>query len=61
LNGQEAEVDMHTGIARLLREGSERVTGLVVPNDTTNRGLSTLGQPQAGAATAATKPTGGKP
>ncbi len=61
LNGQQAEVDMHTGIARLLRGGTERVTGLVVPNDTTNRSLSTVGQPQAGGPTAATKPTGGKP
>jgi hypothetical protein len=52
---------MHTGIARLLRGGTERVTGLVVPNDTTNQGLSNLGQPQAGGPTAATKATGGKP
>lgn len=39
LDGQEAEVNMKTGIARLLRGGSSRVTGLVMPNDTTNQSL----------------------
>ena len=33
LDGQEAEVNMKTGIARLLRGQGTRVTGLVVPND----------------------------
>jgi len=54
LNGQEAEVDMKTGIARLLRGETERVTGLVVPNDATNRDVPALTQPNGGAA-----PSGG--
>jgi lipopolysaccharide export system protein LptA len=40
LDGQEAEVNMKTGIARLLRGQGTRVTGLVVPNDSANRDLT---------------------
>jgi len=39
LNGQEAEVNMKTGISRLLRGGDKRVTGLVVPNDASNQNV----------------------
>jgi lipopolysaccharide export system protein LptA len=65
LDGQEAEVNMKTGIARLLRGEAGRVTGLVVPNDTTNHDLSTLAPPQAGGSPGtpsnAPQPTGAKP
>lgn len=37
LNGHEADVNMKTGIARLVATGEGRVQGLVVPNDPTNR------------------------
>ena len=36
LDGSEAEVNMKTGISRLLAGTGERVQGLVMPNDTTN-------------------------
>ena len=36
LDGSEAEVNMKTGISRLLAGTGERVKGLVLPNDTTN-------------------------
>lgn len=39
LNGSEAEVNMKTGISRLLSSSSGRVQGLVVPNDKTNPNL----------------------
>jgi len=37
LNGSEAEVNLKTGVARLLSDPHERVQGLVLPNDATNR------------------------
>lgn len=37
LAGNEAEVNMKTGIARLLSGGGEKVQGLVIPNDATNQ------------------------
>jgi lipopolysaccharide export system protein LptA len=46
LDGTEAEVNMKTGIARLLAGTSERVQGLVIPNDATNQQIG--GQPPAG-------------
>ena len=67
LNGQEAEVDMKTGISRLLSGATERVTGLVVPNDATSRDARDLTQPQGAANStaagpqAAEKPAGGRP
>jgi lipopolysaccharide export system protein LptA len=39
LDGAEAEVDMKTGIARLLPGSGGRVQGLVIPNDATNQQL----------------------
>jgi lipopolysaccharide export system protein LptA len=61
LDGQEAEVNMNTGIARLLRSDAERVTGLMVPNDASNRDLSNLGnQPPATVGQAGTQ-TGTQP
>ena len=47
LDGSEAEVNMKTGIARLLSGTGERVQGLVLPNDATNQQLN--GQTPAGA------------
>lgn len=41
LTGEEAEVNMKTGISRLLRGDESRVTGLVVPNDASNQSLPT--------------------
>lgn len=46
LNGSEAEVNMKTGIARLLAGSGERVQGLVIPNDASNQQLN--GQLPAG-------------
>ena len=45
LNGAEANVDMKTGIARLLSGTTGRVQGLVVPNDETNKGLTSSPTP----------------
>ena len=39
LNGSDAEVNMNTGVSRLLAGESGRVTGLVVPNDPATQGL----------------------
>jgi lipopolysaccharide export system protein LptA len=39
LDGSEAEVDMKTGIARLLAGTDGRVQGLVIPNDASNQQL----------------------
>ncbi len=46
LDGSAAEVNMKTGIARLLAGTGERVLGLVIPNDATNQQLN--GPPPAG-------------
>ena len=40
LNGAVAEVNLKTGVARLLSGSAGRVQGLVVPNDSTNQGLT---------------------
>jgi lipopolysaccharide export system protein LptA len=45
LNGSEAEVNMKTGIARLLAGGGEKVQGLVIPNDATNQQLGAPAPP----------------
>jgi lipopolysaccharide export system protein LptA len=47
LDGSEAEVNMKTGIARLLSGSHERVHGLVVPNDATNQQLTSPSPPAA--------------
>jgi len=39
LNGSDAEVNLNTGVSRLLAGNSGRVAGLVVPNDPANQGL----------------------
>jgi lipopolysaccharide export system protein LptA len=57
LNGTEAEVNMKTGISRLLAGGEGRVQGLMVPNDATNQQLT--GQPPAAPPSA--QPPGAKP
>ena len=48
LDGSEAEVNMKTGIARLLSGGGDRVQGLVIPNEATRQQLNGQ-QPQASA------------
>jgi lipopolysaccharide export system protein LptA len=48
LNGAEADVNMKTGIARLIAVQKGSVHGLVVPNDDTNKGLT---DPTTGAGT----------
>jgi lipopolysaccharide export system protein LptA len=40
LNGQEADVNMKTGVATLLAAPSGRVRGLVLPNDQSNKSLA---------------------
>ena len=40
LNGDEAIVNMHTGISTLTRTPGKRVEGLVVPNDASAAGAS---------------------
>ncbi len=45
LDGSEAEVNMKTGIARLLSGGGERVQGLVIPNDATRQQLKLQSPP----------------
>ncbi|MBV9537408.1 MAG: hypothetical protein JOY70_00595, partial [Acidisphaera sp.] len=35
INGPAADVNMKTGIAHLLSSASERVTGVIIPNDAT--------------------------
>jgi lipopolysaccharide export system protein LptA len=70
LDGQQGEVNMKTGIARLLSGSADRVTGLVVPNDASNRALSNTVPPAGDANPADTpsatgnptgKPVGGHP
>lgn len=39
LNGAEADVNMKTGVAKLLAPSKGRVTGLVLPNDESNKSL----------------------
>jgi lipopolysaccharide export system protein LptA len=58
LEGSEAEVNMKTGISRLLAGTGERVQGLVIPNDESSRQIT--GQPPAGqpADAAQRKPAG---
>jgi len=48
LNGGEADVNMKTGVARLLSGASGRVAGLVVPNDPANQGLEPTAPKPAG-------------
>jgi lipopolysaccharide export system protein LptA len=64
VNGAEAEVNQKTGISHLLSGPSERVHGLVVPNDANGPGAGTA-QPKAataqGAAPGAAPPAQPKP
>ncbi len=39
LQGDEALVNMHTGISTMVRDPGKRVEGLVIPNDASNKGL----------------------
>lgn len=43
LSGAEAEVNLKTGVSRLLSGTSGRVEGLIVPNDASNKDLATPG------------------
>ncbi len=56
LNGAEADVNMKTGIATLLATNAGRVRGLVMPNDSTNKGLGaeSAGSPNSSHAPAKT-------
>jgi lipopolysaccharide export system protein LptA len=56
LDGTEAEVNMKTGISRLLPGTNAKVQGLLIPDDTTNQQLT--GQPPA---VPTTKPPTGAP
>jgi lipopolysaccharide export system protein LptA len=47
LDGTEAEVNMKTGISRLLAGSGGRVQGLVLPDDATNQQLNTPSAPGA--------------
>ena len=38
LQGDEALVNMHTGISTMVRDPGQRVQGLVIPNDASNKG-----------------------
>jgi lipopolysaccharide export system protein LptA len=49
LNGAEADVNMKTGVARLIAGNAGRVQGLVVPNDESNKALTASPQPNPGA------------
>ncbi len=48
LAGAKAEVNLKTGISRLLSDNAGRVKGLIVPNDTTSQGLTAPTAPRAG-------------
>jgi lipopolysaccharide export system protein LptA len=65
LNGQEAEVNLKTGISRLLSGSDGRVQGYVVPNDASTQGAipgdKPAGTPGAAAPGSGTKPAKGKP
>jgi lipopolysaccharide export system protein LptA len=39
LQGDEALVNMHTGISTMVRDPGKRVEGLVIPNDSSNKGV----------------------
>jgi lipopolysaccharide export system protein LptA len=56
LNGAEAEVDMKTGISRLLASPNGQVRGLVLPNDATNQQTPAPDAKQAGPNNPATQP-----
>jgi lipopolysaccharide export system protein LptA len=56
LNGAEAEVDMKTGISRLLASSNGQVRGLVLPNDATNQQVPAADAKPAGTNGPATKP-----
>jgi lipopolysaccharide export system protein LptA len=63
LNGAAADVNMKTGVATLVSSRSDRVHGLVVPNDSTNKGLgddpaATPRKPPSPPTPAAAQPSG---
>jgi lipopolysaccharide export system protein LptA len=47
LAGSEAEVDLKSGVSRLIAGNTGRVQGLVVPNDQTNQSLTNPAPPSA--------------
>jgi lipopolysaccharide export system protein LptA len=69
LNGQEAEVNQKTGISRLLSGTSDRVQGLIVPNDANNPAApgdaksddAKSGKPQAQSSEAPAAPAAANP
>jgi lipopolysaccharide export system protein LptA len=56
LNGAEADVNMKTGIAKLLATSASRVHGLVLPNDETSKSLSNDPSAAPGGASHPTRP-----
>ena len=56
LNGADAEVNMNTGVSRLLAGSTGRVSGLVIPNDPSNQSAPDAVQPGANVATPQTPP-----
>jgi lipopolysaccharide export system protein LptA len=58
LDGTEAEVNMKTGISRLLSDATGGVHGLMVPNDATNQQLGAPGSPTAAPAAKTAAPAG---
>jgi lipopolysaccharide export system protein LptA len=56
LNGAEADVNMKTGIAKLLASPKSRVSGLVLPNDESNKSLGRDPVATTGSAGAAKAP-----
>jgi lipopolysaccharide export system protein LptA len=60
VDGSEAEVNMKTGIARLLAGAGERVQGLVMPNDATNQQLGAP-SPSPAPASPPASPSAGAP
>lgn len=61
LNGSDAEVNLNTGVSRLLAGNSGRVAGLVVPNDPSNQTTPDGAQPNAATPGAATPPAPARP
>ena len=58
LNGAEAEVNVKTGISRLLSAPAQRVQGLVMPNDSSSQqgAAGKAAQPGSGKATQGKRP-----
>lgn len=56
INGPAADVNMRTGVARMLADPGARVQGVIVPNSTPGIGQGGIGQPGGAAAPAPAQP-----